>query len=143
MEVVFAGFHWQSPKVSGVTIALPTVADFSSKPAALRQYYSLVGEVQWVTFGMAGGLLGGSDSGPALTFFGSKFHGANVDANAALVWGFSPGGDMLFYTTDGRAGWFCHEDGHLHLLGTIEVAIDWVYGELLANRRPEYDYNWK
>jgi hypothetical protein len=49
---------------------------------------------------------------------------------------------MLIYTEDGRGGWLCHENGKIHLLGTIEDTILWVYGELLANRCPDFDYSW-
>ena len=49
---------------------------------------------------------------------------------------------MLVYTKDGRGGWCCHENGKVHLLGTIEDTINWVYGELLAGRCPDFDYSW-
>jgi hypothetical protein len=34
------------------------------------------------------------------------------------------------------------ESGRIRFLGTIEGTIDWVYGELLANRSPNLDYGW-
>ncbi len=62
--------------------------------------------------------------------------------SVTFIFGWSLCGNMLIYTTSGRAGWLCHENGRIHLLGTIKDTIQWVYGELLANRCPEFDSNW-
>jgi hypothetical protein len=48
---------------------------------------------------------------------------------------------MLVYTTDERGGMLSHETGRIHWLGSLVDSIDWIYGELLAKRTPEYDYN--
>ncbi len=140
-EWTSAGFFWGSEQVRSALISLPGEDGFSESPAALRQYYSLVDAVSWMPFGYAGGLAGARDHSP-LTEFAFDYHGAQVDPSAAFMWGGSLCGDMLIYTKDGRAGWLCHENGHIHLLGSIEVTINWVYGELLADRCPEYDYRW-
>lgn len=136
-----AGFDWSSDQVRGATIALPSDCNLDGYPAALKEYYSLVDEVHWIRFGRSGGLEGAGGSTPMSTFAFNKDESA-VDPDTAFLWGSSPCGDMLFYTTDDRGGWFCHENGHFHLLGTVAETIDWVYSELLANRCPEYDYKW-
>ena len=68
--------------------------------------------------------------------------GADVDPARTFVFGCSDCGDMIIYTAEGRGGWLCHENGKIHLLGTIEDTIEWVYSELLANRFPEFDHKW-
>jgi hypothetical protein len=35
-----------------------------------------------------------------------------------------------------------HEDGQIHLLGSVLDTIDWVYGELLADRCPDFNDSW-
>ena len=45
---------------------------------------------------------------------------------------------MIVYTADGRGGWLCHENGEIRLLGSVLDTIDWVYGELLADRCPDF-----
>ena len=48
---------------------------------------------------------------------------------------------MFFYTKDDRAGMICHENGAAHFLGTVAETFDWICGELLANRAPDFDYD--
>ncbi|HUE73040.1 MAG TPA: hypothetical protein VMP01_19300 [Pirellulaceae bacterium] len=106
-------------------------------PPELRKYHSLVGPINWMTFGFAGGL--GATTTP-LSDFPYEFHGMSVDPTRTYIFGDSFCGDMLFYTQDGRGGWFWHETGYLHGLGSIGDTIEWVYSELLADRTPEFDY---
>jgi hypothetical protein len=140
-EWTMVGFTWYSEKVWSGTIALPDNPDLSRYPKVLKKYYSLVDGVHWNVFGCAGGLEKAHDHMP-LTGLGYKYHGDKVDLGETFVWGSSGCGDMLIYTSDGRGGWLCHENGYVHLLGKIEEAIDWVYAELLADRCPNYDYDW-
>ncbi len=141
VEWTAAGIRWWSDGVRSaeITPAGDTVPD--DLPPALRRYYSLVDRVSWMPFGCAGGLEGAGDRTP-LTDFDYDYHGADIDPSRTFVLGSSTGGDMLIWTDDGRGGWFCHENGRIHLLGTIEDTIDWVYAELQADRCPDFDYNW-
>lgn len=140
-EWTLAGFNWYSEKVRGATIGLPDNTNLQIAPDALQSYYALVGAVHWNAFGCAGGLYGASEHTP-LTAFAYDYCGDEVDPGETLAWGSSECGDMLIYTSDGRGGWLCHENGHIHLLGTIEETINWVYAELMASRTPQYDYRW-
>ena len=67
---------------------------------------------------------------------------AGVNPSKTFAFGFSFCGDSLIYTEGDKAGWLCHENGRIHLLGTIEDTIKWVYKQLLADRCPEFDYDW-
>jgi hypothetical protein len=64
-----------------------------------------------------------------------------LDPAQCRVFGASPGGDMLVFTPDGNCGFASHETQRLQPLGTIEMAIDWVFEKLLASDWPEYDYS--
>lgn len=140
-EWTAAGIRWWSEKVRSAEITPASESNLSKLPPALRRYYSLVDQVSWMPFGCAGGLYGITDHTP-LTNFYYTYHGADIKPAKTFVFGSSSCGDMVIYTADGRGGWLCHEDGKIHLLGTIEDTIEWVYCELLANRSPEFDYGW-
>lgn len=140
-EMKSVGFGWSSEKVRGAEISPSIEAATADRPEALRRYYALVDRVQWMPFCCSGGLDGAS-SEISLAAFSFPYHGAKVDPDEAFVFGSSPCGDMIIYTLDGRGGWACHENGKIHLLGTIEDTINWVFAELIANRCPEFDYNW-
>lgn len=141
VEWTEAGIVWWSDDVRSAEITPARESVRADLPPALRQYYALVDRVSWMPFGCAGGLAGGGDHEP-LTTFDYTYHGADIDPARTFVMGWSPGGDMLIYTADGRGGWFCHENGKIHLLGTIEDTIEWVYSELQADRCPDFDYGW-
>jgi hypothetical protein len=135
------GFLWCSERVRSAIIGTPSETDLGHYPKVLQRYYALVNQVQWMPFGCSGGLDGAGHATP-LSEIGMDIHAVEVDPLRTFIWGTSPCGDMLIYTQDGRGGWLCHENGHIHLLGTIEATIDWVYGELLADQCPDYDYDW-
>jgi hypothetical protein len=61
-------------------------------------------------------------------------------SQSTFVWGNSSCGDVLICTDAGNAGFLSHETGKVQSLGTIDNAIEWVFGELLQNRAPEFDY---
>jgi hypothetical protein len=133
-----AGFCWRSENVRCAMIGLPSDLDLSGYPASLQEYYSLVDVVDWDGVWVSRSPRRGRGD-PPLTVFRFDYYGAEVDLDETFVWGYSPCGDMLIYTADGRGGWLNHESHQIHLLGTIADAINWVYSELLANRCPEWN----
>ncbi|AGA25022.1 hypothetical protein [Singulisphaera acidiphila] len=138
-----AAFCWWSDAVASAEIIPPARLTSGNLPPALAKYYRLVDSVSWMPFGCAGGLYGRAGHDP-LTSFHEMYHGcrAGLDPEATYVFGSAAGGDKLIYTEDGRGGWMSVESGRIRFLGTIEETIDWVYGELLANRSPDLDYGW-
>ena len=135
-----AGFYWRSEEVRGAMIAPPCGRVTTAYPDDLCRYYSLVDAVIWTGFGVAGGLRGVGKH-PPLRAYRLDCHGAEVDLKKTFIWGQSLPGDMLIYTADGRGGWLNHGSHQIHLLGTIADPIDWVFSELLAGRRPEWDHD--
>ncbi|MBN2293735.1 MAG: hypothetical protein JXM70_15010 [Pirellulales bacterium] len=139
-EWTAAGYCWYSESVLGAIIDLPGTGA-CDYPKVLANYYSLVDSVRWNAFGYAGGLDGAGGHEPIRTF-SYDYHGADVNPDDVSVWGWSLCGDMILWTADGRGGWMSHETGHIHLLGTIEETINWIYARLNDNEVPEYDYKW-
>ncbi len=140
LEYVAAGYFWASETVRSATIDLPSDAA-TSYPTALAEYFSLVGSVDWMGFGCAGGLSGATGHAP-LRDFDFDYHGADISIDDVSVWGCSPSGDMNIWSTDDRGGWLSLGSGHIHFLGTIEDSINWIYSKLNSNECPEYDYEW-
>ena len=142
-----AGFGWWPEGTCGAEVA-PSEGDVpSTLPPALREYYALVGGVSWMPFGIAGGLYGCCDHS-ALNRFNDLFGNEEFDPATTFSLGSDLCGDMLVYTRDGRGGWLFHERlfrkaDQIHPLGSIEDALNWAFGELLADRRPEAHPDWR
>jgi hypothetical protein len=133
-----AGYWLSCPGIRGAEVGPPPARPaVKHLPPGLSDYYRLVGYVDWLGFGAAGGL-DGPDGHTPLTAFAFDYHGADVDPARSFVFGWSPCGDMIIYTADGRGGWLNHGPHEIRLLGSVVDTIDWVYGELLTNRCPDY-----
>ncbi|WP_240911482.1 hypothetical protein [Paludisphaera soli] len=140
-EYTDAGFRWWPEGVACAEITPPSGEVPTHLPETLRAYYSLVDKVGWMPFGCAGGLDGARDHA-SIEHFHLPQYDLDVDPSRVHAFGSSTGGDMLIYTDDDRGGWLCHENGRVHLLGTVAETIEWVYAELLADRSPDFDYGW-
>ena len=133
-----AGYWLSCPGIRGAEVGPPPAKPIVKHlPSTLSDYYRLVGHVDWMGFGASGGL-DGPEGHPSLTTLSLDYHGADVDLARTFIFGWSPCGDMILYTADGRGGWLCHENGEIHLLGSVADTIDWIYGELLADCCPDF-----
>ena len=132
------GFYFKSDRVLSATV-YPAVAPIQHQLKQLAHYYELIDAVHWDSFGCSGGLFGSSQL-CGLSGFGLRPKSKQFPAKSTFVWGNSSCGDALICTDAGNAGFLSHETGEVHLLGTIDKAIEWVFGELLKNRTPEFDY---
>ncbi|MEK6236176.1 MAG: hypothetical protein N2C14_15830 [Planctomycetales bacterium] len=115
-------------------------ADLTSLPPALRDLHLLVDGVYWQSFGCAGGV------DPASWHRSLKEAQVGTPseefARSTYVWGGSYCGDSLIHALDDRGGWLSHETLKVHWIGTIAETLDWLFGEMLAGREPNYDYSW-
>lgn len=130
-------FYWHSSKVRGAAVTPSPGLPPATLPAALQSFYSLVDEVSWMKFAYAGGLYD-ARTRRELPVVRVNKPGRKPVSATVFAFGSSPCGDELVYTSDGRAGWRSHESGAVHFLGTIEDTINWVFGELCANRCPDW-----
>ena len=137
-----AAFYWRSPRVLGAMISLPKEPLSPRLQAidAFRHYFSLVDTVHWEQFGYSGGLLGSQDQIPLPSYSTPRPKRKAFDPKKCVVWGNSACGDMLIYTTAGKAAFLSHETGKVQVLGTIKEGIAWVFQQLLLNRTPEFDH---
>jgi hypothetical protein len=133
-----AGFEWESEKVHGAIIGLPTGEKLAKLCPTLRQYYKLVGTVHWESFEMDGGLDEGTGDETPMSAFQFDWKGDKIDLASSFLWG-NGLSDMLIYTRDDHGGWVAM-GGKVHMLGTIEETLEWIYGELLANRPPLFNH---
>ncbi len=96
--------------------------------------------MHWSTYGGAGGLHR-SSSHESLAKW-PELCGDAIDPATSYEWGSTECGDKFIYTSDNRAGMIGHENGHVHLIGTVADTVDWIYNELLNTRKPQFDYGW-
>jgi hypothetical protein len=140
VDVSAAGFRLSCPGTRGAEVSPPSAKPLPKYlPPELASYYRLVGSVDWGGFGKCGGLTGPTGHTP-LNVFPKEYHGADVDPARTFIFGTDAGGGMhmAICTTDGRGGWLNFSEGEITLLGSVFDTIDWVYGELLADRSPDY-----
>ena len=136
-----AGFSFNGPNGVRGTEIVPPLSGLvlDHLPPALAVHNSLVQLVDWMGFGCAGQLHGGTEYQP-LELVVAGDH-PEIDDEEAFVLAIGPCGDVLFFTTDDRAGWAAHDGPQTRMLGTVADAIDWVYSELLADRCPDLRSN--
>jgi len=118
-----AGFWLSCAGIRGAEVGPPAKPVAKHLPPGLADYYRLVGYVDWMGFGVAGGL-DGPDGHLPLSALDFAYHGATVDLAETFVFGWSPCGDMIIYTADGRGGWLNHESHEICLLGSVTDTID-------------------
>lgn len=138
--VTAAGFNWSCPGIRGAEVGPPTARPLAKYlPPDLADYYRLVGYVDWGGFGTVGGLTGPTGHTP-LNVLPKQYSGADVDPARTFIIGTNAGGgmNMVVCTTDGRGGWLNFSEGEIALSGSVLNTIDWIYGELLADRSPDY-----
>lgn len=134
-----AGFTWAHAEAMAAIIRIPDHSP-PDLPQDLWRYYSLVDAVQWQDFGYGGGMYGAHSHTPLTSY--AHYAEGKPDADRIRIWGGSLGGDMLIYSLDNRGGWLCHETGEIHWMGTIADTINWVFGEMLEGREPDFNYDW-
>lgn len=141
-EWTSVGYVLYSPKVRAAAITPTPCPPPTTLPAVLQSFYSLVDQVSWMRFAYAGELYN-ARTHRELPVFAIENPGRKPRPTSVYAFGCSPCGDELVYTDDGRAGWRNHETGTVHFLGTIEDTINWVFGELYADRCPDWSDNWQ
>lgn len=135
-----AGFRWKLQDVFSVTIGLPLGEDLSKLPPEMAHYYSLLDFVDPFPYEAD------SDDATGNLYSVKHLHLLStvtkkrrlpVDPFTTYVWGNSMDGDSLFFTPDGRGGWYLLAEHLAHVLGTIAQTIDNIYSQLLAGELPK------
>jgi hypothetical protein len=136
-----AAFAFLPKRVHSIEISLAGPLPIApSMPSSIQSFYSLVDWFHWSDYGGAGGLDCLEDH-RIVHPFPDGFCGDQIDSRNTHVWGSTGCGDMFIYTSNDTGGMLCHENGFVHLIGTVADTIDWICSELTAGREPEFDYN--
>ena len=137
-----AAYCWFADGVRPSLIAPPgEVPD--DLPEVWRHYGSLVGAVHWIGLDAAGALYPGGRETIAEAFGAeSDWLPNGFEAGATYLCGSGPHGDSMIWTEDDCGGWFSHETGRIHPLGSIEDLIEWFYGRLNRQEAPNFDPAW-
>ena len=94
----------------------------------------------WESVGHAGGILSAQEHIP-LSVYGARSTNPVFPVDSSTVFATSPCGDMMIYNTNGDAGYLSHETGDSYVVGTVPEMLEWVFGQLLQNQLPEFDYS--
>lgn len=136
-RATISAFQWSHPSMSGCLFAPASSAPVDSRFAALYTDFDLV---HWSAIGYSGGILPAHEHIP-LPVYGCSSTNARFPAESSTVFATSPGGDAMIYNSQGDAGYLSHETGDSYVIGTIPEMLDWVFGKLMHDQLPEFDYS--
>ena len=137
-----AGIVWESRIVRGAFIRPSIETPLTQQyPNDLLAYFSCVDGVDWNGLGAAGSIFG-RKSPQALSTICGRLADETIDPSTTFLFGNSPCGDYMIWTSDGRAGWIEIASKQTHLLGSVADTINWVYSELCLNRPPGWKNEW-
>lgn len=132
-----AGFNWMHP---GQHPCLFGVRESNCVGDRFNSFYSELLFAHWDSIGYAGGLL---PVGKQIMVedYGKPSVSSRFPADSTTVFGNSSCGDMMVCNIAGEAGFLSHEDGESYAVGTVTEMLNWVFGELIQGRSPEFDYS--
>ena len=132
-----AGFQWFHPDQRQCIFGLP------DKPCTDKRFSLFCDDFQfahWDQVGWSGGIFSHSKD-TTIDQFNAPSTNPIFPADSTIVFGNSSCGDMMVVNESGQAGYLSHEDGASYVIGSLPEMLDWVFGELLQNREPEFDYS--
>lgn len=137
-----AGIVWESHLVRGALIR-PAIETPSTHiyPNELVAYFSCVDRVDWNGLGAAGSIFG-CESPQSLSTICRSVADETIDPSTTFLFGNSPCGDYMIWTSDGRGGWIEIANKQTHILGSVADMINWAYSELCLNRPPGWNSKW-
>jgi hypothetical protein len=103
-------------------------------------FYKDIALAHWGAIGHAGGIFHASEHIP-LSVYGVPSTNPVFPVSSSTIFATSPCGDMMIYNSKGDAGFLSHETGMSYVMGSIPDMLDWVFGQLMQDRLPEFDYS--
>lgn len=133
-------FRWSAPGIYGAMIEPGALHDIAERDVEFSDPFSWIRMVYWSDVAFAGGLL---STGSHWFEYDTEAESDPFDFPLAecTAFGSTSCGDQFIYNKDGEAGFFSHEISRAYRLGTIRESLDWIFGELLAGREPQFDYS--
>ena len=132
-----AGFQWFHADQCPCMFGLSTADCDDDRFASLYDHISMV---HWDSIGFAGGILPFAKH-ITVEAYGATSSNAVFPSDSTVVFGNSSCGDMMVCNNSGDAGYLSHETGASYVVGSFPEMLDWIFGELLENRMPEFDYS--
>jgi hypothetical protein len=136
-RATIAAFQWLHPGQHACMLGLPT-ADCGDDRFA--PFYDCLSMVHWASIGFAGGIVPYRNQ-IFIANYGTSSTNPTFPADTSKVFGNSSCGDMMVCNSSGDAGYLSHENGASYVIGTLPETLDWIFGELLQDRTPEFDYS--
>ncbi|MEI8384189.1 MAG: hypothetical protein WCJ09_29035 [Planctomycetota bacterium] len=136
-RATIAAFQWVHPGQHPCMLGLP-VPDCDDDRFA--PFYGCLSMAHWDSIGFAGGIVSYRKQIP-IAAYGTSSTNPTFPADTSTVFGNSSCGDMMVCNSSGDAGYLSHENGASYVIGTLPEMLDWIFGELLQGRTPEFDYS--
>ncbi len=136
-RATIAAFQWFHPSMYGCMFAPATTSPTDPQFAPL---YADVAMAHWDSIGCAGGILPAHEHIP-LSVYGAPSTNLVFPVDSSTVFATSPCGDMMIYNRHGDAGYLSHETGGSYVVGSVPEMLEWVFGQLMHDQLPEFDYS--
>lgn len=132
-----AAFQWFHPDQYACMLGTRT-ADCDDN--RFTSFYDDLSLAHWDSIGFAGGIVPYRNQ-ISVDDYGTPSTNPTFPAYSTTVFGNSSCGDMMVCNSSGDCGYLSHENGASYVVGSFPEMLDWVFGELLQNRTPEFDYS--
>ncbi|MCU0719473.1 MAG: hypothetical protein MUC83_07200 [Pirellula sp.] len=132
-----AGFQWHHPSMHSCMFAPATTFPVNT---LFETFYNDVALAHWGAVGNSGGIFPACEHIP-LSLYGVPSTNPVFPVGSSTIFATSPCGDMMIYNTQGDAGYLSHETGMSYVMGSVPEMLDWVFGQLMQGRLPEFDYS--
>ncbi|WP_442510524.1 hypothetical protein SH528x_002149 [Novipirellula sp. SH528] len=136
-RATIAAFQWFHPAQYACMLIAPT-ADCDDD--RFTSFYDCLSMAHWDSIGFAGGIVPYCNQ-ISVDDYGTPSTNPTFPADATRVFGNSSCGDMMICNSSGDAGYLSHESGASHVVGSFSEMLDWIFGELIQNQTPEFDYS--
>ncbi len=134
-RVTRVGFNWYHPECYSTTISVRPQPDNS----LFGSLFNCADGIYWDAVGSAGGIFPVDGFHPLVdTCLESPDFPKESEA---IVFGDDSGGDVFIYDRGGRAGMICHETGDSMLFPDVHSCCDWIFGQLVEGKPPEFQWN--
>lgn len=132
-----AAFQWFHPEHC---VCMFGTRDSDCDDSRFSSFYDHMSLAHWASIGFAGGIVPCADQ-QLIDDWGTPSTNSRFPADSTTVFGNSSCGDMMICNSSGDAGYLSHENGASYVVGSFAEMLDWVFGELMQNRTPEFDYS--
>ncbi|WP_143544062.1 hypothetical protein [Rhodopirellula sp. MGV] len=136
-RATIAAFQWFHPVQYPCMLGTPTADCGDTRFAS---FYDLLSIAHWDSIGFAGGIFPCS-SHISVDNYGTPSTNPTFPADTTTVFGNSSRGDIMVCNSSGDAGYLSHENGASYVVGSFSEMLEWIFGELIHNRTPEFDYS--